>query len=319
MKIEITNIRVDRNSIDPALLVSVSIAYVAGIEAPVSIAGRIILSGKTISTIDEQFYLSESFLELGVTDSAEFDRRKERRADHEATYSTQLTGRLSSKAIAYIEDIRQMNSERLIQLQVEFVIKSMTMNLWSLGADRRLFFELRVSKPYGLFSISHSDWIYHFAESLGMGKYLLVELDVQKGDVPEFWKEMYEKLAENLEMTSQNLKAGDWQTVMFHLRKFFENAKIGDKRPAHHEFRTQLSELLSRDQHSAEGIENLYTGVWKLFEFLSKYIHDKDRQGNIHQTPHAHKEDAYFGYLIAVGLLNFLGGKLKRGLEAKTL
>lgn len=82
--------------------------------------------------------------------------------------------------------------------------------------------------------------------------------------------------------------------------------------PGHKQFKQELTKLLKDDQHGEEGIKNLYNSIWQLFEFFSKYIHAKDKQGNLSTLPMPLKEDAYLGYSLAMGFLNFIGRKLNR-------
>jgi len=99
---------------------------------------------------------------------------------------------------------------------------------------------------------------------------------------------------------------------MFYLRKFYENIKIGDNKPGHKDFKVEFDKILKHDQHGNEGIKNFYDALWQLFEFVSKYIHEKDKQGYLNSLPTPHKEDAYLAYSLAVGLLNFVGNKVNR-------
>jgi hypothetical protein len=55
-----------------------------------------------------------------------------------------------------------------------------------------------------------------------------------------------------------------------------------------------------------EGIENLIQGIANFFNYYSKIVHDKDRLGNFNPIVVARKEDAYFAYSMAVGLINLL-------------
>jgi len=69
---------------------------------------------------------------------------------------------------------------------------------------------------------------------------------------------------------------------------------------------------MKKFQHSEEAIDNLYNAIWKFFEFLSKFIHDKDKDGNNYQVlPIPNKEDAYFAYALSIGLLGLIGKKIE--------
>jgi hypothetical protein len=64
------------------------------------------------------------------------------------------------------------------------------------------------------------------------------------------------------------------------------------------------------DQHSEVGFQHLLNSIYNLFEFISKYIHDKDQQQQLNPTPIPLKEDAYFAFALSVGLLNIIGKKI---------
>ena len=88
--------------------------------------------------------------------------------------------------------------------------------------------------------------------------------------------------------------------------------KIGDKKDGNKKFEEELTKLFTEEQHSQEGIQNLIDGIWKFFEYNSKFIHDRDKKGNLNSIPIATKEDAYFIYALGVGLLNVIGKKLSK-------
>ena len=106
------------------------------------------------------------------------------------------------------------------------------------------------------------------------------------------------------------MRKGDWHKTMFYARLFYERIKIGDNKPAHKKFREEFDKLLKKDQHNDEGIQNIYDALWQLFEFISKYTHVEDKQGNSKPIPVTSKEDAYFAYSLALGLLNFISKKI---------
>lgn len=107
------------------------------------------------------------------------------------------------------------------------------------------------------------------------------------------------------------LRSGDWQKVMFIGRKYFENIKVGDNKPGHNNFKNKLSAAFVEFGHSAEGIKELLDAIWHFFNFVSKYVHDKDRLGNLTTLPTPTRADAFFAYALAIGLLNMIGEKIR--------
>ena len=162
------------------------------------------------------------------------------------------------------------------------------------------------------YKIEQSKWVRDYAPSLKIGNFLLLELQLPEDkEISDFWHTLYSTLVFNLQDMQKNLRQGEWQQVMESARKFFEAAKIGDKKKSGNEkMRNELDKLLKKNQHDNEGIENLHDAIWKLYEFISKYIHEKDKDGNFKPRPIAGKADAYFGYCLAVGLLNLIGSKV---------
>ncbi len=56
--------------------------------------------------------------------------------------------------------------------------------------------------------------------------------------------------------------------------------------------------------------EDLYNAIWKFFEFVSKYIHEKDKIGNLIPLPVTTKEDDNFAYTLVLELLKLIDEKL---------
>jgi len=316
MQVKITHIDVDTQSVQPALGISIELEYTADIEAPVCIGGRLMCSGKVISYISEYQMHSDAYIGLRVFNAETSQAHVNSGSKFRSFYRPRLTALLSHQAVQFLDEARERHPEKSVDLYIEFLVKSMTLpfKLPPNGVIQNevLFAEVLVTRPAEHFTIKQSDWVNKYTEYLGIGKFILVELNIPNTGVPKFWRSLYEKLVENLRSIEQCLKAGQWQEAMFYLRKYYENVKIGDDKPGHQKFRSEFDKLMRDDQHGEEGIKNLYHALWQLFEFMSKYVHDKDRQGNLNVLPIAYKEDAYLGYSLAVGLLNFIGRKLNR-------
>ena len=224
----------------------------------------------------------------------------------------QLSAQLTQIAIESIENQRDKTSDKSINFSLDLVIKSMS--LTKDISDNRFedFIKIKIAREYSNVSIEQSEWINKFSEKLGIGKFMLVELKVPNSEVPDFWNKLFELLRKNVTDMELSIRSGDWQKTMLFARKFFENIKIGDKKKGHKEFREELNKKMTELQHSEKGIQNLYDGIWQFFEFTSKFIHDKDTDGNNYEVlPIPSKEDAYFVYALSVGLLGLLGKNLE--------
>ena len=242
MNITITNIDIDDQTIDPTLRVGIAIEYFEGIEVPISVTGRIILSGKTISNLQEVQTVNDSFDELLVFDQRTHDERINGGNKFQTRKYLRLTSNLSPKAIDYIEESRERSREKSVDFQIEFTLKSLILSFKPVGTggpqNTNSFLKIKVTKPYEHFSIKQSDWINHFSNHLGIGKFLLLELSIPNSNkVPKFWEKLYSSLLQNLVSIENCLKSGDWQHAMFHMRKFYENIKIGDDKPGHKKFK----------------------------------------------------------------------------------
>lgn len=312
MEIILRELKVDAKTVNPTLVADVLLEFPSEMEAPLFISGHICTSdGYKIALLNENSTSGTTHHPLYIlTDDDREKRHKENRLNR---YACELTAELSSKTIEHIETLREKDSGK----DVRFVVKLMCRYLEgaleaSLKKDvSQPLSRVRVTKADHPYEIEHSKWIKEFAPKLGIGKFLLLELQIPENKkVPEFWKKLYEQLSKNTQDMEMALRGGDWEKSMLHIRKFYENAKIGDNKPGHKQHKEKFTALLENDGHDKEGIDNFYDGIWQFFEFFSKYIHDQDKKGNISERPHIHKEDAYFAYSMAVGLLNFIGRKI---------
>jgi hypothetical protein len=303
------NITIDNQTIDPTLLIRFDLEFYYNMEMPVIIQGILKTGeGKIVTQLHEyQTYTDGSFdLEM-IT---KIEKEKRYRENSKNRYYVQMKANLSPKAIEYIELQRERDYEKSARFYLDFTVKYLELGETSQNSKSESLLKLKGKKFNDAFIIKQSDWIKNFSPPLGIGNFLLLEMRIPENKkVSKFWIQLYEKLTLNLRDMEICLQSGDWVKTMFFARKFYENIKIGDKKPAHKKFREEFNKLLAKDQHSQEGIDNLYDGIWKFFDFLSKYSHDKDREGNFNPLPVSTKEDAYFAYALAIGLLNLIGKK----------
>ena len=309
MEVKNTNIIIDAQALTPTLTIRVDLEFGHNVEVPISIAGRLLSNeGKVIAFLSEHQVNSDNSYEIKILTTEQ--KNKLYREKNVGRYYVHLTASLTNKAIEYIEIQREKDHEKAVRFSLELVLKYIDIpsEQPNLAADN--FIRLQVKQTKTSFTIKQSDWINNYSPQLGIGNFLLLELQIPDDkNVTEFWKELYARLTHNLKDIETCLRSGDWQKAMIFARKFYENTKIGDNKKAHAKFKEEFIKLMTKDQHSLEGISNLHSAIWQLFEFTSKYVHDKDKNGNLNPLPVSTKEDAYFAYAIALGLLNLIGRK----------
>jgi hypothetical protein len=130
--------------------------------------------------------------------------------------------------------------------------------------------------------------------------------------VHDKWIQLYDRLFVRAKDMEDALRQGDWTKTMFHARQFYELIKIGDGKPNHKWFEENLKQLFIDAQHSEEGVKHLLNSIYHLFEFTSKYIHDKNHSQELNPIPNSTKEDAYFAFTISISLLNVIGKKISK-------
>jgi hypothetical protein len=312
MKISKPQINVCTQSLSPTLQLYVNIEFAYRVELPISITGRIVSNELKIITYISEHHIDRD-MQFGINLLTKSEKEKTNREHNNDTYSTCLSAELSPKAIEYMEIIRERDSEKSVQFTIEFMIKYMEIPVEPEMLQQGNFIKLSIRNINYKYQIEQSEWVRKYSPYLGIGKYLLLEFLIPtENSIPLFWKKVYDALSQNVKDMESCLRNGDWQKTMFFARKFYENAKIGDGKPGHEEFKNEFAKLMTKDQHCEQGVKDLHDGIWKLFEFYSKYSHDQDKQGNIKPLPVSRKEDAYFAYSTAIGLLNLIGSKINR-------
>jgi hypothetical protein len=311
MEIKEPKITIDTQCIEPTLSIRTDIEFKDKIYVPISISGKLFSGdGKVIAFINEYQFSGETYYTLKSLSKIEKERIK--REQYSTTYYATLNATITSKVIDHIESIREKDLEKTARFRIEYIIKYL-----DIPAEPSAFLEndlirINIKQITKTVEIKQSEWIRQYSPHLGIGNFLLLELNIPDyKNVTEFWKNLYEKLTENLKEIETCMQNGDWQKAMFCARKFYENAKIGDNKKGHTQFKDEFNKLMIKDQHSQQGIDDLHTAIWKMFEFTSKYVHDQNKEGDIKPNPISTKEDAYFSYAIALGLLNLIGKKME--------
>lgn len=303
----IEHISIDTESIDPVLSINVIIDSNFLTESPISITGTIRVENKIISYISELRYYTEGYSELAVL--ADPQREIHNRGNRTNKTQTNLTASLSQKAIDWIENSREKNREKSVHFSFEFVVEyvEITAKPDNWYGDRSSFLRIRKAKCWNQLTISQSDWINRFYNLLGIGRFLIVELpDKSLVTQNKLWESLVTSLFNDLNKMENAVKSGNWQEVMTYARKFFEDIKIGDNKPGSKKYKADFDNKLKQLHHSDDGIQNLHNAIWQLFEYASKFIHNKNKIGEIQVEPIAQKEDAFLVYTLSIALYNQL-------------
>lgn len=311
MNISNPKIKVNNQSINPTLICSIDLRFDRSIEMPISVSGKLIGSNHKVLSLLNEHQINANYC-YGLRLLSKEEKEQSRKENNPDLCHIQLSAELSQLALDSIENQRDKTIDKSIKFTLELVVKSL--NLTKDISHNRYddFIQINIEREYLYLKIEQSDWINNYSQKLGIGKFFLLELNVPNEDIPDFWSDLFDILTTNVSDMEKSIRSGDWRKTMLFARKFFENIKIGDKKKGHKIFREELNKKMSELQHSEKGIQNLYDGIWQFFEFISKFIHDKDTDGNTYEVlPIPSKEDAYFAYALSIGLLGLIGKKIK--------
>jgi hypothetical protein len=309
MKIQNTRIEVDENSIDPMLKIKVDLEFTPDSEVPVSISGKLChKNGKILSILSEYQLNSDKFFGLKLRTLEE----KESKNDTKKTDTIQLSALLSAKAIQSIEEQREKTKNKSAEFYIEFVVKKLTQIASLENLQGNDLIRLDIERKHSRVAIEQSDWVANYSPKLGIGNFLLLELSIAENDVSDFWKELVELLKSNILEMERSIRLGEWKKTIEYSRQFFDGLNIKNKRNANAPFEDKLKEVLIAEQHNEEGINDLLKAIRSLFDFTSKYVHPKDRLGNVKPYPNSGKEDAYLVYTLSIGLFNLITTKIQK-------
>jgi hypothetical protein len=318
MDFVVKSITVEQNSILPSLLVSIEVSHYYNMEALISISGTLRSGfGVTIAHLSEHEFQGERVIDLKLFDENQTNEIYSGANKYRSAFYITLTALLTPKAVQHIEEVREKTGEKSVLLGCKLVSRIVTLPYKPKSAGGPQTNDTLIAiktKEISLdqYKISQSDWINSYAKPLGIGNYLLLELNIpSKHEVDEAWTELYHRLRLRLSEIETANREGDWQKAMIASRQFYEIIDFKEKRLIKDkELREALKELFIKDNHSIEGFQNFMTGISSFFNFTSKYFHDKNnRDGEYNPVPNPTKEDAYFVYALALGLLNIIGKK----------
>jgi len=316
MSLKIRSVSVNNQSIFNQLIFDVEIPYCTDYEYPILISGILsTVNGNTeIATLIEYRNDSEDIRINSM------DNHSHNNQDNNAKFK--LIADLSPKAIEHIENIREKHTPKDIEFKIELQVKYIRADYNCEAHKKQIseqqgtnatkgdqynipFIKFRFEQMQANYKIEQSDWIARFAEKLGIGKFLLLELNIPeiKKNNGETLNETHEILKKKIKLVENFIKKGEWYAAMTPLKEFYETFK-------NVELKNELKDLLKEDCHEDLGIDNFFKGIDSFYHFVCKYIHPLDQTKRTKAIPTANKEDVYLGYSLAISILNLISKKL---------
>jgi len=302
VKITHHKISVERLAINPTLNVNINIEFERGKEIPFSISGKLCLFDQKILSVLTEYQINSEYNFILNKNFTENDKGVE-------NVTVSLSAILTPLVIESIEQAREKNTNKSAQFYIELVVKKL-ISPSHISSESNELVQFDIQRMSERITIEQSDWINNFANQLGIGKFLLLELNLLKPHTFDIWEEHFKELENSLYEMEKSIKMGEWKRTIEVSRPFYDLLNFKNTKEGNKNFKDKFNELLSRDHHNNEGIASLWSGLKSLFDFTSKYIHPTNHQGGLKPYPSAKKEDAYFVYVVAVGIFNLLGNKM---------
>lgn len=311
MEIKANSFAIDLNSAIPAMIIFFDMYYLDGEEAPLSISGRMLTDDlKVVSNLTENYIVQGISYNLNKKEPLSANNKE---GIKNIKWGFHMTAPLSKDSVSHIELIREKDIDKSVNLNFDLVVKYFSTKNKLSPIPSPTFLTLKVTRLKSDLRIPQPTWLKTCAPYFEIGNFLLLELRIpDKISINEFWSDLYQALIRNVSEMQGYLRNGDWGNVLRTARRFFENIKIGDSKSGHKQFKEEFQKLMIADGHTIAGVDNLHDGIWQLFEFTSKYVHENDKEGNLKPIIVTAKEDAYFAFSICIGLLNLLGRKISK-------
>lgn len=308
LRAEIRKVSPDTESILPNLEfhIKFSMAETSVIQG---ISGVMRVDGKSVGNVFEKYrnHGDNRIIKIPYPSQKPYDEYATLRID------------LDDRAIQFFENSREKNNERslIFTLELEFRLLSLPANTDKMLTPSEAFMVMNYKSESLWYQVSQSDWINKFAQQLGIGEFLLVELNIPSPQkTPAKWSELYDRLNLRLWDIKSAITAGDWYKAITKARLFYENLKFGNRHKSDKEFKTELKQMFIDERHSEASFEEFRKLIESFFNFLSKFMHDKDNlNGELNTIPNPSKEDAYMAYTVALAVMNVISSKLSKSMN----
>lgn len=320
MNLEIKDVQVSRGTLTPSLMFFIDFTFRSGVEMPISLLGEVAIpNGKKIGRIEDYNlnFNSENSVRNKILDNHQTLNNNIYGGKLDS-FSTTVILELSPLAINYIEERRNLNREKDITFELKLSVKMLrtiiTGNILrgymgNIGKDGYNFQEVLSKNHSQIYTISQSDWINNFSKPLGIGNFVLHEIDnIPSTPANKDWAERFNRLQAIIEVMKKKVRENDWEAVLKEARQYFELIKFAKNQKGLHE--SMKAKFIIRNQ-SEVGFAEFSESLTQSFIYLSKFIHETDPKGNIQPKPVAKKEDAEFTYELCVSLTKYISKKLR--------
>lgn len=306
MEVKINQVSINQQYVSPTINFSTHIISRYDIEFPNIITGELLCNGRIISLLHPILEIGN---EIEIREINNAQNSKNYRENNSNYYKINLLAALDKTKINFIENERQKNERKSVKFSVRLRISGIKIPTFEKSSEYK--YQIRIEELFETIEISQNDWLRKFCPFLGIGEFYLIELikpPLENGN--KIWSDLHENLINNLTQMEEELKRGNWQRTIEISRRFFENIKVGDNKQGNKKYKDELIKRMKDLNYDEKGINDLLNGIWHFFEFTSKFIHEKSRNGDFKPIPIAKKEDAYFIYSLSLNLTNLVYKKL---------
>ena len=314
------SVEVLRNSIHPTLLFSFKLSIRKDFELPIFGGGYLETSDRkriaeVTSAGDNQMMLPLSLgNKLNHHEVVQISNEK-----HEIIFK--VICQLDEFALSFLEKERHRNSkmEMHLFLTVQFLVLNSDIffmrNFDDSNCKRIPAIESQLYPVSYQLVIPESRWIQEFAEPLGIGKFLLLELRLYENKSEDkIWAEAIKRSYNHVETMEKLIKQANWHGAIEKARRIAENFQFKYSEGVLVEQpngKAELKKLFAQSHASDEAFDSFYATIKGIFEFASKFIHDKNKKGEYFTPPKPQEEDAYFVFATCVSLVNLISAKIK--------
>lgn len=240
---------------------------------------------------------------FSVENHLDQDKNKER----EITRNFLLTASLSNKALDKIEEAKDKDPNNDVNFTLKVMIKRCSVRQSNENFIEEISYLSKIEGNEDV-RIPHSEWENKYAEKLGMGKTLTVDIKIPDEETQNnAFFENFEQMRNYLEKMNEDLIRGEWKQVIDNAREFYEATPLYRKES--NELKDQFRDNFQSRNGTNLGSDYLIESINKLYDYLSKFKHSRNQKGENQIKPIPQKEDAYLAYSLSVGFFNLFQKK----------